>query len=226
MISKIKIFISREISDNSPLNELNDFPNIELLGESLISIKAIDFKVNKAYDWVFFYSQNAVKYFIEGLSSPISDHIKIGCIGNKTAQLVQSKIGREADFIIQGTIDLSVQHFLDVIGKAKVLFPRASISQQSVQKYIPPDQVIDLIVYDNNAKENIDIPFCDILVFTSPLNFRTYNSHYTIDENQLIIAIGNTTAASISKFVDYPILIAKEPSEESIKELIEKHLLL
>lgn len=226
MISKIKIFISREISDNSPLNELNDFPNIELLGESLISIKAIDFKVNKAYDWIFFYSQNAVLYFLKGLTSPIPSDIKIGCIGNKTAQLVQSKIGRDANFIIQGAIDLSVQHFLNVIGKAKVLFPRASISQQSVQKYIPPDQVIDLIVYDNNAKENIDIPFCDILVFTSPLNFSTYNSHYTIGENQLIIAIGNTTAASISKLVDYPILIAKEPSEESIKELIEKHLLL
>ena len=60
MHTPIKIFISRALSEGSPIFDLSQ--ELIVKDQSLISFNALRFDAPEA-DWIFFYSRNAVRYF-------------------------------------------------------------------------------------------------------------------------------------------------------------------
>ena len=63
----MKIFISRELSLDSPFYKILPTEKVQLFGESLIAFEQVKFEAIPEVDWCFFSSRNAVKFFTDGL---------------------------------------------------------------------------------------------------------------------------------------------------------------
>ena len=85
-------------------------------------------------------------------------------------------------------------------------------------------QSFDLVVYDNISRTDFNLPTCDMLIFTSPLNAKTYFDKYKKAEGQVIFAIGSTTAATVEKLTGEPALIPENPSEAELAKLVEQYI--
>jgi len=78
----------------------------------------------------------------------------------------------------------------------------------------------DLIVYANEVKSNFTIPYCDVLVFTSPLNVKAYFQKYPLKSKQKIIAIGKTTEKTLQQLGIKNSIIAEKPSEQALAKAV------
>ena len=209
-----RIFISRELEITSPLYRL---PNHQISGESLLEFETLDIQVVPDCDWIFFYSQQGVKHFSKQVSA---DQIKVAAFGPKTAQACKDA-GLLVRFVGTGKADQTALALDLVAGGERVLFIRAKNSMRSVQKLAQQVEIFDLPVYDNIPRSNFEIARADILVFTSPLNARTYFSKYAKLAEQEIIAIGPTTAETLIELGMHKVRIPDSASEEAIAELIQ-----
>ncbi len=229
-----RIFISRNQNDDSVFYKTLTKHGFDVHGESLINITPFPFDSVPEADWIFFYSKNGVKYFFEQLNNEIIFKNKFATIGFGTAEYLVTHAPAihcfnrgqlPLSFIGDGKAQTTAKAFLKIAKGKKILFPRAKNSQRSVQLILGNKvEAIDLIVYNNIPKKTFDLPEFYILVFTSPLNAKAYFSVKKINDNQLIIAIGNTTAAALNKFGIKKIKIAENPSEEALAKIILTHL--
>ena len=214
-----RVFISREQRPNSFFKNQLEEKGFEVFAQSLVILSSCSVSEIPNAEWVFFYSKNGIHYFFEAaqkLGVTLGSNLRYGCIGKGTAKALSS-YGITADFIGTGQPKETAGAFLDLARGKKVLFPQASSSRQSVQKLIGNDaQVISLIVYENQARELFELPQCDILVFTSPLNVKAYLMRYSIMERQKIVAIGQTTKNYLNDRIKNNILVAEEPSERAL----------
>jgi len=193
----------------------------ELVAQSLIEFKAVDFTPPPKTDWIFFYSKNAVRFFLSGLTSNLPPS-KYACMGKGTTHLAKAK-KLNVQFIGNGKPKATAQQFLQVAEGQSVLFPRANRSKKSIQRLLKNKiEAYDLIVYENEIKKEWEVPDCDILVFTSPLNAKAYFSKYLAKAHQKIIAIGNTTGRALKKLGVKEMSVAKEPSEKGLWEVLSK----
>ncbi|MEO1263052.1 MAG: uroporphyrinogen-III synthase [Bacteroidota bacterium] len=223
MASGKRIFISREQNANSVFYQTLATSGFDVHGESLIEFTAVPFTGIPASDWIFFYSKNGVRFFFEQLSTPLSSSIRLATIGPATADFLEENFGHP-HFVGDGNAKTTSQQFLKKASGQKILFPRATKSRRSVQKWlIGKAELIDLIVYDNVPKKEIDLPDFECLVFTSPLNAQAYFSKKTYREGQTVVAIGSTTATALLELGIGKILQAESPSEESLAEMVRRH---
>jgi uroporphyrinogen-III synthase len=213
-----KVFISRRQTTSSPFYDRMVAAGYEVIAQSLIHFNAMPFSLPTHFDWVFFYSKNAVKYFFEKVSDAEVKHKRLACIGKGTASTLE-QLGYTPDFVGSGHPEEVAEDFYAEAPKSIVLFPQAAYSQQSVQKRLAAKvQTISLVVYKNTPIPAFTIPFCEILVFTSPMNVSAYASHYAIKDNQTCIAIGHTTSQALEEYKVKNIVIATAPSEEKMAE--------
>lgn len=220
-MTKIKIFISRSLSQESPFWTL-DSTKYEIIPHSMIGFSPVHFELPQATDWVFFYSKNAVKYFFDQADvSLYKKKPKYACIGLETAKSLKSRTGISAHYIADGINDEAKLAFKSVVGSTRVLFPRAVHSRKTFHAVFPTSQIHDLIVYENTKAAKIALPISDILIFTSPLNATYYIEDHKIHPHQKIIAIGHSTAEFIKTKVSNEILISSQPSELALKILVE-----
>ncbi len=210
-----RIFISRELEITSPLYQL---PNSKISGESLLEFESLDIREVPWCDWIFFYSQQGVKHFSKQVSA---DEIKVAAFGPKTA-LACKNAGLFVRFVGTGKANHTAVALDLVAGGDRVLFIRAKNSMRSVQKLVQQVEILDLPVYDNIPRSNFEIARADILVFTSPLNAKTYFSKYAKLADQEIIAIGPTTAEALLELGMHEVHVPGSASEEAIVELIQK----
>jgi uroporphyrinogen-III synthase len=219
-----KVFISRELSaDSIFLAHFREMKH-QLFAQSLIEFKAIPFSEIPKTDWIFFYSKTAVRFFFEGLSKTNASNkvqAKIACMGKATAKAIEQK-DLVVDFHGSGIPKETAELFLNFSENKTVLFPRAMHSKKSIQKQLKGKIIAhDLIVYDNQPKIDFDIPKCDILIFTSPMNAQVYYSKYLAKTNQALIALGKTTAKALRKLGLDNIIISETPSEEGMWETVK-----
>jgi uroporphyrinogen-III synthase len=170
--------------------------DIEVIAQSLIETKAIPFDPNiPSCDWIFFSSSNAASHFFN--QHPIISNQKIGAIGNATARTISPY--KSVDFI-GDSMDItdSAYRFAELIGSGKVLFPGAAESLRHIQSALPAEQIIDLPVYTTNEKKSA-IPVCNVYVFTSPSNVRSFfsNKNNTRPETMNCIAYGEATLEAL-----------------------------
>jgi uroporphyrinogen-III synthase len=223
------IFISRELGPESPFFQLFGPPGVRIHAESLVAFQVRPFTALPDCDWYFFSSRQAVRFFFLGLKNAklsLPKSIKIGVLGEGTAQALKNQ-ALAPDFLGNGDPETVGRAFAIVAEGQKVLFPRAAQSRESIQKSMSDTvEVIDLVVYENMARTEFELPHADILVFTSPLNAQAYFAKYLAHVDQQVLAIGQTTAEALQQLTKSPIHIADSPSEaalaEKCKDLLKK----
>ena len=225
-----KIFISRNLKPTSLFKKELAGLAVEIIGQSLIDFSPIPFNNVPVADWIFFYSKNGVKFFLETLATTIYLQVlaeenlplKWATIGKGTAEaLIAYQI--QPDFIGNGEPKAVAQAFGKIAKGKEVLFPRAKNSKKSVQQLLKKQvEVKDLVVYKNEIKNNITIPTCDVLVFTSPLNTQAYFQKYTLLPEQKVIAIGKTTQKALQVLGIKNGIVAEQSSEIGLAQSIIK----
>ncbi len=221
-----KIFISRPLKKNSPFRAMLQESGMEIIGQSLLQFSPILFKDIPPAEWVFFYSKKGVDFFMEQVQQSLIFQKKVSTLkwavmGKGTAAAL-SKYKYKANFVGTGHPSNTATQFSSIAAKQKVLFIRAQHSQKSIQKLLNKQITsIDLVVYDNRIIRNFQLPHCDYLVFTSPLNAVAYYQKYAIDKSQKVIAIGNTTAIALNELGVKEVVIANKPTEvEMAKKVV------
>ncbi len=193
------IFISREKKPHDRFSSVLEAHGFQVDSVPLIEIKPLDFNVSENFDWVFFSSKNAVKYFFEK-KPMLSDKIRFGVIGSATAFELR-KFGKRAEFIGQSTdTKLIGKQFSARVGKARVLFPTAKESKRSIQNQLTTrEAAIDLPVYETLTHTKKLEKKYDILVFTSPSNVEAFFGGGNRITDEKVIAMGEATAHTIYK---------------------------
>jgi hydroxymethylbilane synthase len=194
-----KVFLTRDLKESDYLSRALGQLDFKLEGKSLIEFKQIKIKFLPQTDWVFFSSKHAVRYFMNQ-KPELPPDIKFACIGTSTSAELRT-FGRRADFIGQSTdIKLVGKQFSSKIGNARVLFPIARGSMQSIQwQMVKRDNVFNLEVYAT-LKHSIEVsPEHEILVFTSPSNVEAFFEKNKILPHQKIVAMGESTGKALEK---------------------------
>lgn len=216
-----KVFISRELSAESTFTQQLQQAGFEVIGESLVAFQGVPFSYLPQTDWIFFYSKQAIHFFFEGLQKiGLKPNAKLAVFGKGTAKALE-EAWYQADFVGTGKPPHTAAMFALLAKGQKVLFPRAANSLLTIQKLLS-DQIeaVDLVVYDNYPRSDFELPVCDWLVFTSPLNAAAYVAKYVIKPGQRVAAIGATTAQALQHLGIFDIKIAEEPSEMAMAHLI------
>ncbi|MCB0688148.1 MAG: uroporphyrinogen-III synthase [Saprospiraceae bacterium] len=220
-IHKHKVFISRALRADSILHHLDS--SIEFFDESLLEFSPVSFQEIPETDWIFFYSQQGVKHFLDRWQTPLK--AKLAAFGPKTGLLLEEENHR-VSFVGDGVASTTARAFAMLCKDQKVLFVRAKNSRKSLQEELKNTcGISDIVVYDNSPKNDIKIEPCDILIFTSPLNAQAFYQSNRPD-HRLNIAIGETTKNSLLALGVQNILVPSEPTEEGITELLKKYLSL
>lgn len=196
---KKRVFISRNLSNDSFFSRAMQHYNYQVYAQSLLQFKPVAFDpILPPADWLFFSSKNGVAYFFE--QNPVlPPNIRLAAIGEATAESIK-QYGHLPHFLgIGSDMNQVAQQFTEVAYQQKVIFPQPTNSLQTVQ--IALQEIVDaqtLVVYENSEVEAFDIPTCDILIFTSPANAKNYCRKYPILPHQKVIAIGQTTAQALT----------------------------
>jgi len=215
------IFITRNLKATDFFKTALEKVGFSVVGNSLIEFSKIEFISIPDCDWLFFYSKNAVSFFLQQLDLTSIQSKKIATIGHSTAEFIINNYNLKVDFIGTGEPLQTAKAFVKIAANQTILFPRAATSKQSIQKQLGNTIIQkDLIVYQNQPKTNFEIIKADILVFTSPMNVQTYFGKTNLKEGQKVIAIGNTTANELLKLGIKNIIIANEPSKKGLIKAI------
>lgn len=218
------IFISRSLdSDSVFFKELsgNKFTIIDL---PLIDIVKIPFSYTPQVNWIFFTSKNSIKYFFEQ-NPTVSENVKYGIISQASEKTLRY-FGKHSTFVGNG-VDLAkiAKDFRQVLGNDSVLFPQAMDSLQTIQKYLAfTNTTHNLYTYKTILKTEFELPYTDIVVFTSPSNVKAYFSKYKLDPRQLVVAMGSSTKFKLAEYGAKDVLTPMEFNESSICELIKENL--
>ncbi len=217
------VFISRKIGPSSPLREILSSLDFKLYGESLIEFSALDFLLPSSCDWIFFYSSNGIRYFLEGMRSQNMEFLngkKLATMGKGSAKTLRS-FGLEPDFVGTGKPESTARSFLKKAENQKVLFARASQSAKSIQNLLSPYiNIIDLAVYKNEIRKDYRPPQTDYVVLTSSMSVDAFFDQLEEKNRTQYIAIGKPTALRYAGRITKKVFIPNQPSEESIARLI------
>lgn len=193
------LFISKKLSDQSVFRELEKY-GVTITDEPLITFTQIPFSYTPQTKWIFFSSKNAMDYFF--VQRPeIAPGTLYGVISDLSARHLAS-FGKTADFVGKGVDVVQIaKDFRGVLKDDSVLFPQAMDSMRSIQKHIAfSNTLYNLYTYKTVIRKNINIPYTDIVIFTSPSNVDAYLSNYKIDERQRIVAMGSATRFRLSEY--------------------------
>ena len=199
-----KVFITRDLSEDSYFSRSLSALGYEVNGKALIEIKPMEFTEFEKTEWIFFSSKNAVKYFFD--QNPDIGDSKIAAISTGTAAEVR-KYGYRCGFIGASTDTKMVgKQFSALAGRNGVLFPKALSSLRNVQNCLPEGKVKEVVVYCTVKNEVEELPDAEIYAFTSPSNVATFFANNELTKGALVMSMGNATANTLSRYgVDDPI---------------------
>ncbi len=221
-----KVFITRALEKDSAFRRKMNAIGAQVEDKSLVQFSPVSFSLPKRkIDWVFFYSQNAVKFFIQGGGFNELAEVSVAALGPGTKKKL-NKAGIIVNFTGAGEVE-EVAFSFRKLGMGKcVLFPRAFNSRQSVQRLLKDEiDAVDLVVYKNEILKDFALDEENkVLVFTSPLNVEAYFNRYQLLSTQKVVAIGNTTAKQLKKQGIEKLFIAKAPDEEALADAVNECL--
>jgi len=219
----MKVFISRELSENSYFRKALEKHDIEVEARSLIRTVAVITKLDsyilKNADWIFFSSKNAVEYFFQ-LDPLLPKKVKFGVMGSGSEDMLRRK-GFFVDYTGDGIDPADVAaEFAELANGKTVVFPSAENSMRSIQQALSPEtKIIDLTVYETILEDNVQRSGAEIMVFTSPSNVEAYFVDNLLDPDQKIIAIGVSTGKKLDEMgVKYT--LPYSPDETGLAEAV------
>ena len=210
-----KVFISRNLSSDSIFRKLLSEKTV-LTNLSLIDFSPLPFVSMPDVVWLFFYSKNGIKYYLSQVNLKQKLPM-IAVMGTASAAYLKSDFMITADFTGDADPQAVAEQFFSLAKNQKVAFVQAKNSRKSVQN-LADFNASDLIVYDNFAKVDFNLPAADILVFTSPMNAGAYFDRYSYLTGQHIIAIGETTANALKSIGLDDVIVAKKANEQSLAD--------
>ena len=213
------VFISRQLSSDSFFSRALKQRNYKVHAQSLVAFASIPYDQIPETDWVFFSSQHGVRFFFE--QNPVlNDAVQFAAIGGTTAQAIR-QYKKECSFEGQGADTVQIaERFGELANGKRVLFPMAVNGLQTVQKVLGKNiHSENLLVYKNQMKEEFEVPQCQILVFTSPLNVRAYCRLYDLKNAEKIIAMGNTTGEELANQGYHNYILPYHPDEVSLSDV-------
>lgn len=192
VIEPRKVFVTKNLREKDYLYSCLKKLGFIVEGKSLIEFKEIKFDTLPVADWVFFSSKHAVKYFFR--QKPDLGQVKFGCISKQTAAELR-QFGHRADFIGQSTdTKLIGKQFSSLAGNAKVLFPIAKESMQSIQQQLTKkENAINLPVYQTLKHPQVIGIDTHIVVFTSPSNVDAFFEKNKWLAHYKAVAMGDAT---------------------------------
>lgn len=187
------IFISKKLQIDSPFQAFDQTKDFKIIDEALIKISQIRFSYTPKTKWIFFSSKNAIKHFFEQ-EPEIAADVYFAVISPVSANYLIT-FGKTATFIGEGVDIIKIaKDFRDTLKNDSVLFPQAIDSIQTIQKQLSfTNTCHNLYVYKTVIRADFDIPYSEIVIFTSPSNVKAYLSKYKISTRQTVIAIGGAT---------------------------------
>jgi uroporphyrinogen-III synthase len=211
----LTVFITRDLGPGSPFRALLEAAGWKVSGLSLVRLTPLPLPELPAADWIFFASGQAVRFFFEQLrlqSRPLPA-VRWAAIGPPTAAALMGFTGR-VDFTGTGDPAATAATFRALAAGQRVLFPAARQSVRSVPSLLA-DAIRPLFL---DLYENVPLPdpphrTDDVLVFTSPLNARAYFQRHPLQPHQQLVAIGQTTAATLRRLGMDRLTVSEEPSE-------------
>jgi hydroxymethylbilane synthase len=222
----LSLFISRKLEENSDINKLGSNLGISVIAEPLIKTVKVPFSHTPKAKWIFFSSKNAIQFFFE--QNPLLDaDIKYAVISKQSEQFL-NQYGKSVDFVGEG-VDLTkiAKQFRDVLKNDSVLFPQAMDSYKSVQKQIAFTNVVyNVFTYKTIIRNDFELPYTDILVFTSPSNVVAYFGKYKIDSRQKVIAMGSSTKYKLSEYQIKNVFTPEQFGEKGIYELLIQEVII
>lgn len=215
------VFLSRDISGESPIKQLLRSDAYKVFGESLIEFTPLEFGPLPSVSWIFFYSPRGVRFFFNNVPEEfIFLNYKYGTIGAGTAKCLKNYIPK-VHFIGTGAPEETAIAFRKIVSEQRVLFIRALKSKKSIQNLLDKHVTIfDLAVYKNEIKQHFELPSIDYAVLTSSMNAEAYFGNYPWNYAKHIIAIGQPTAKTIYALTGKMPYLPINPSEQAIAELI------
>ncbi len=212
-------FISRDLSEGSSFRSVLERHGVAVSGQSLIHFEAVPFEALPEGDWLFFYSARAVHFCLEQLREALPTGQRIAAIGPGTAAALQAR-GLHCNFVGDGDPASTASAFLKVAAGARVIFPQARHSRQSVQRTLENAvTAVTLVVYDNQPLKDFPSSPAAVLVFTSPMNATAYLKRYSLVNGQRVVAIGRSTAAACQAFGIVP-KTAQAPTEQALARAV------
>ena len=190
---KKSVFISRERELILPFVEWLGSQGIKVVAKPLLQYKSVNFEwPSDKMDWIFFSSRNAVKFFFE-------QEIKIDCkyaaIGPATAKELEQHVAVSfagVDYDTQKT----AEEFAKLAGDSMILFPCGNNSVRTVQKMLPPAQVMEVMCYEAVRMDSA-IGRHDIYVVLSPENARVMLEDLSINRQAVFFVLGESTADAL-----------------------------
>lgn len=215
------VFISRPLTDRSKFKEILAGAGWSVAGQSLVEFSPLPFRGIPPADWVFFSSQNAVRFFFRNIAEQkltVPANVKWAALGEATAKVLAEYVDK-VDFTGTGEPKTTAAAFRR--GNLTILFPSARHSRQSVMALLNPDfQCIHFEIYDNRPVADPPHRDDDVLVFTSPMNAQAYFSTHILAKNQRVVAIGQTTAETLRELGITDVRVAAEPTEKGLAEAV------
>lgn len=210
-----RIFISRNLAEDSIFKTTLE-ALAELEAQSLIHFEAVPITRLPECDWLFFYSKKGIDFGWAGLQA-MRPFPNVAVLGQASAEYLEQQYGYPADFVGTGAAEATAKAFLKIAKGQRLCFVQAQNSRQSVAKQLGHQvQAQTLVVYANTPKTALNIPNCDILVFTSPLNAQAYYQQYAPQAQQAVVAIGQTTAKALEQLGISNFNIAPHPHEQTL----------
>jgi len=217
----LKIFISRHLKENSAFHSLIEKGH-KIYDQSLIEFIPKTFCLTSSFDWIFFYSPHSVAFFFN--QEAHDSQLKYAVMGTGSADAFRNAAGQEPNFIGNGNAEYAAEYFLDNHKGSRILFPQTNKSLSQIEKLLGDRiQHERIIIYESDKRLNFDLPHCEVLIFTSPLNVETYFETRGYHEEK-IFAIGETTAKKIFDTIGVLVHFCNSPSEKSLYELVRSSL--
>lgn len=220
-------FISRAILPDSEFRAVLRAQGWGVFGQSFVELSPIAFSEIPPGDWLFFSSQNAVRFFFQNLENQRIEtpQARWGALGASTARLLGEHVG-EVDFIGTGEPKGTAQLFRRHCARAQesgttVVFPAARRSRQSVLTLLQLDfHCIHFDIYNNQPVSAPPQRAENVLAFTSPMNAEAYFSQHPLLPEQRVAAIGGTTDRMLQHLGIAESAIAAEPTERGLAEAV------
>lgn len=195
------LFISRSLAADSPIRQWTEDKAVDLFAQSLLTFKAVafDWPPTEAYDWIFFYSPRAVRYFLEARPL-LPNGLRLGAVGKGTAAALEA-LGHRVDFCGAGSPEQVASDFLAVGRGQRILFPCAINSRRSIASLLAGQiTALHLVVYENDLAIPSGLPTTDIVILTSPMNAEAYFTACSPSSEATYLAIGRPTAEAMAAY--------------------------
>ncbi|MFM7730439.1 MAG: uroporphyrinogen-III synthase [Flavobacteriales bacterium] len=148
-------------------------------------------------EWIFFASPRSVEFFLD--EQRFNDHMPfLAAMGQGTAKAIHDR-GFPTSYIGESSDPKKVaEEFKKHLRPATdVLFPMAEESRRSIMKAAQGLNCIPWICYRTVESPSL-IEHCDVLIFSSASNVRSYFALNTPHSAQAIISFGPTTAQEVN----------------------------